>query len=294
MKIALVQPFWSDNEDCKHLNDPWNEDALVGHLKHVDKIAGDVDLVVFPECYPWSGDNVGKRLKKVTLEFMKERMAAVSQATKRTFIAGGLVLEGEDTSNVVMLSMPDCQAVQVYRKRLLWKPLERGITAGFFENDVVFHFGKHGVIPLICSDVFGERERLTEEQETRRRLLVKQTAHLARQNPAAPIVVCAYSRGAGVANWENRLTDLVKQCKETSGPDRHVLYCNFASYDARTFPGGRSRMVSTGSIENRLIGRRPHNTMNPRDECATVPGVCICDLGANPPTQEFKPYHLPR
>lgn len=281
MKIALVQPFWSDNEDCKHLNDPWNEDALVGHLKHVGEVAGDVDLVVFPECYPWSGDNVGKRLKKVTLEFMKERMAAVSLYTGRTFIAGGLVLEGEDTSNVVMLASPGSQCLDehVYRKRLPWEG--ESITPGEIERDALFKFGpdqEYAVIPLICADVVGAAWCETPQQVQDHQAIVNGARDRMNNCSGAPIVVCAYAGGTRTNRWRERLATLVEPLPNKHEQRLDLVFCNLAGHDG-VYGGGGSRLISS----------RDTSRLGPRN-----PGVCICDLGANPPTQEFNPYHLPR
>lgn len=293
MKVALVQPLWNKPRKTKRLNkspstnDPWNEEALERHLGRDETKA---DLVVFPEGYPWSGHDDWEPDEYWPLEFVQAKMAAISRRTRRTFIAGGYFREQGVRSNAVMLATPGHREVQVYRKRLLWKPSEseKIITPGGLEDDVVFHFGSHAVIPLICADVFGERDddTMNQEEQSRRQGLLERTAVLAKANGNAPIVVCAYAETAQVSAWEARLEDLIKRCS-AEGTRQDVLFCNFATNAAANCPGGRSRIVSTLPVES-------NPPVKADGECATVSGVCVCDLGADKRTQEFTPYQLPR
>ncbi len=276
MKIALVQPFWSDQEDPQYPNDSWDKEALIRHLHGISE---DVDLVVFPECYPWCGDEDGQPSEGMTLDFMREQMAEVSRNTKKTFIAGGLVREGNDTRNVVMLASPGskCSDEHVYRKRLPWE--DENITPGEIEQDALFKFGsdqQYAVIPLICADVFGAATRETPQQHEDHQAIVDRARDRMRCRPGAPIIVCAYAAGPRGRRWNQRLDELVTPFQDQKEQTLDALFCNFAGHHTiqrNIFGRGGSRLVSSRDTSRR----------GPRN-----PGVFIYDLGPEVPTAVLK------
>jgi len=240
MKIALAQVDAGES---------WSSGTLARCLES----AGDVDLVVFPECFPFW--NAGK--KALSLTEAKAHLRGLSGKAAPPFIAGGYVRERSWLRNAAFL-VSGGVVRGTYFKRLFGEEEDgdpgSGLGLKLGTKAVRFEWDGNACIPLICADACGDRKAE----------MVKEVKALG-AGRRVPIVVVSYAGEVRAKDW----TDSLKTWSRLARAP--VAYCNFA---------GRVRLASG------LYGLGgsgvfwPDGTMTRRP---FKPGVYVHDLAAGPP-----------
>lgn len=182
MKIALVQLHAKD--------DLWKLSAIPQLLSLVQ----NADLVVFPECMPFDNDSV------LPIKEAEARLASLSlNPALPAFIAGGYVLEDGIERNAVFLSHAGRIGGR-YFKRRPWQ--EPQIAPG--GETVVFRWGAHACIPLICADA------ADNPSPNGTRMMYEAIRHGA--GPGIPIVVSSYGDGLYKDYWQVPLQTWASGC----------------------------------------------------------------------------------
>jgi len=230
LTIDLVQPWWVV-EDVRE-RDLWNEASLACHVER-----SKADLVVFPECYPFCPDaKVFKRPGKsiqIAVDQGRQVLMNLAKKNRRAIVAGGYFRVGEKWQNASVFAAPRAVS-SVYYKRILWKSEKGNVAAANIGNDVPFELCGYRVIPLICSDVFGDSERSAKYPTGTMTKIVDQTKELAQQRERSLVLVTSYAQAPTGPLWSERLQHL------SATTQRPVLYCNFAGNDGGGFGGGGS------------------------------------------------------
>ncbi len=252
-QISLIQPWWHYGRSSG--NDRWDVDALEDHVATAER----ADVVVFPECYPWSTEVTDERTRDIVwlpeehwpVAFAQEKLRGIAKRRRRQIIAGGVLRDGEGLYNTLLYAVPNRAEVQVYCKRILWDRLEEeNFTAWPIERSVGFEFDGRVIIPLICADVLGPKGGRVARQKKMRDEVRRSTVALARQHPGAPILVCAYAGAPQFEPWTTRLQELANEA------NTDVLFCNVAGNDGRGYGGGASGVFIPGKRSRRL-GNEP-------------------------------------
>lgn len=182
MKIALVQLHAKDKL--------WHSSAIPQLLSLVH----DVDLVVFPECMPFDNDSV--------LPIMEAETCLANLTLNHAmpaFIAGGYVLEDGVERNAVFLSHAGRIGGR-YFKRLPWQ--EPQIAPG--GETVVFRWGTHACIPLICADAANNPSPIGT------RMMYEAIRHGA--GMSIPIIVSSYGSELNTEYWQAPLQTWALGC----------------------------------------------------------------------------------
>jgi predicted amidohydrolase len=183
LKIALIQLNASNDE-------LWSVSAIPQLLS----LAAEADLVVFPECMPFSATN-----KNITgIDQARQAFCSVGQSGP-AFIAGGYLKDGDMTRNAALL-IYDGQVRGEYFKRLKWQrePIAPGTGA------VKFSWGKHACIPLICADAADNPSPIGVQ-------MMYDALQLG-ANSKTPIVVPSYGAGLSTEDWREPLSTWARGC----------------------------------------------------------------------------------